>query len=331
MVSAAVLIAKGTASAVSGCTGLEGAQFLRLGAGARAAAMGEAFSAVTSGPESLYWNPAGLARIPASAWMMSHAEYLGLFRHETLYGAVPSDRLKGTLGLGLSYMTQDSIEAFDKTGAATGESFRPDSMLFSAGYARELRFKETSLGAGAAVSWLHESLWTESASAFAMDIGVQAVHDRARDWRAGAALRHFGSRQKFINETASLPTELDLGLAYEPGDGRNGWTVSAEAAVPYYADAHAKLGVERRIALGQEMTLAARGGFNTRTLSSLGAGSAFSFGFGLYLKRTSWDFSFNNQGDLGSVYRFGFGWRFAGNSGERTKRWNSDVAPIFPF
>jgi len=303
-----------TASAISDRTGMEGAQFLRLGAGARAAALGEAFSAVACGPEALYWNPAGLARLQAPGLAVSHAEYLGIFRHETIYVASPSVRLNGVLGLGLSYMTQDSIEAFDKNGTATGESFRPGSMFFSAGYARALSSGPLSLDAGASLTLLRESLWNDSAFAFALDLGVQAVHERAPGWRAGAALRHLGSREKFVNRPASLPTELDLGLAYEPQNKWKNWTISGEAAVPYYAPAHAKLGLERRIAMKQGTILAVRGGYNTRTLSSLGSMSSFSFGLGLALKRALWNFSFNNQGDLGSVYRFGFGWQFGSDT-----------------
>lgn len=303
------------AAAVSDRTGMEGAQFLRLGPGARAAALGEAFSAVTSGPEALYWNPAGLASLQAPGAAVSHAEYLGSFRHETVYVASPSVRLNGVLGLGLSYLTQDPIEAFDKNGAATGESFRPGSMFLSAGYARKLRSGPLALDAGGSLTWLRESLWNYSASAFALGLGLQAVHDRAPEWRAGAVLRHLGSRQKFISKTAPLPTELDLGLAYEPLDKWKGWTISAGAAIPYYAPAHVKLGLERRISMKQGVMLAARAGFNTRTLSSLGSITSLSFGFGLYLKRAAWDFSFHDQGELGSVYRFGFGWSFGSASG----------------
>lgn len=298
------------AAAISDRTGMEGAQFLRLGPDARAAAMGEAFTAIASGPDALYWNPGGMAGLQAPGLAVSHAEYLGIFRHETVYVASTSSRLNGTIGLGLSYLTQDSIDAFDKNGDATGDSFSPGSVLVSAGYARELRTGPFLLSAGGAFTWLHETLWNDSASAFALDLGVEAVHERAPGWQFGAVLRHLGTGQRFIDKTAHLPTELGLGVAYEPLNKWKGWTILAEEAVPYYAPAHTKLGLERRFTMKQGNVLAARCGLNTRTLSSLGSMSAVSFGFGLYLKRASWDFAFHNQGDLGSVYRLGFGWSF---------------------
>ena len=44
----------------SSARGTTAAQFLKLGAGARAVAMGEAFSAVADDASALYWNPAAL-------------------------------------------------------------------------------------------------------------------------------------------------------------------------------------------------------------------------------------------------------------------------------
>ena len=41
--------------------GITTAQFLKIGVGARASAMGEAFTAVANDASALYWNPAGLA------------------------------------------------------------------------------------------------------------------------------------------------------------------------------------------------------------------------------------------------------------------------------
>ena len=47
----------------SGSRGTTTANFLKLGAGARAEAMGGAYAAVADDATALYWNPAGLTRI----------------------------------------------------------------------------------------------------------------------------------------------------------------------------------------------------------------------------------------------------------------------------
>ena len=53
--------------------GTTGAQFLKLSPNARAIGMGEAFSAVTDGSESIYWNPAALGRVGRQAFSLMHA------------------------------------------------------------------------------------------------------------------------------------------------------------------------------------------------------------------------------------------------------------------
>jgi len=50
-------------SLFAGGEGTTGAQFLKLGIGARPAALGESFTGVADDINSLYWNPAGLAEI----------------------------------------------------------------------------------------------------------------------------------------------------------------------------------------------------------------------------------------------------------------------------
>ena len=44
-------------------TGTSGAQFLQIGAGVRAISMGNAYVGLAEGIESIYWNPAGLAKM----------------------------------------------------------------------------------------------------------------------------------------------------------------------------------------------------------------------------------------------------------------------------
>ena len=59
-----VLVLGGFAIALAQEEGIGAAAFLRQGIDARALAMGGAFVAVTDGDSSMYWNPAGLARVP---------------------------------------------------------------------------------------------------------------------------------------------------------------------------------------------------------------------------------------------------------------------------
>ena len=56
--------------------GTTGAAFLEIGIGARAEAMGGAYSGEAGRVEMIYWNPAGLAFIDGFATSFTHSEWL---------------------------------------------------------------------------------------------------------------------------------------------------------------------------------------------------------------------------------------------------------------
>lgn len=92
--------------------------FLRLGVGARAAALGGAFSAVTDGAASTHWNPAACPWVDGRAVTLSHW-FLGLDR--TLSHAGYAQPLPYGGGLGLAWVgarTSD-IDGRDSDGRPT--------------------------------------------------------------------------------------------------------------------------------------------------------------------------------------------------------------------
>ncbi len=56
--------------------GIASATFLKIGVGARAAAMGGAYTAMANDASALYWNPAGLAQIGQNELVVSHLDWL---------------------------------------------------------------------------------------------------------------------------------------------------------------------------------------------------------------------------------------------------------------
>ena len=53
-------------------TGTTAGQFLKLGVGSRAMALGGAFTAIANDASALYWNPSGLSRIKGSQILLKH-------------------------------------------------------------------------------------------------------------------------------------------------------------------------------------------------------------------------------------------------------------------
>src|SRR3989339_1401613 len=94
-----------------------GAGFLKMGAGARAVAMGEAFSAVADDVTALYWNPAGLALIKKETQAVaSHLQHIESVNNEFLGLCTPM--FGGTAGVSATYMWVEGVEARNPNGGA---------------------------------------------------------------------------------------------------------------------------------------------------------------------------------------------------------------------
>src|ERR1035437_878741 len=67
--------------------GISTAEFLKIGVGGRASALGEAFVAVANDASALYWNPAGLVQFKDDQVMFSHNIWVVDINHDFV-GAV---------------------------------------------------------------------------------------------------------------------------------------------------------------------------------------------------------------------------------------------------
>ena len=96
-----------TLHGICGGPGTTGAAFLKLGAGSRPVAMGEAFVAAADDINALYWNPAGLALADGKQVSFVHTEWFQSIRYE--YLAYCQQALGGTIGAGITYLYIDGI------------------------------------------------------------------------------------------------------------------------------------------------------------------------------------------------------------------------------
>ena len=122
--------------------GTSAAQFLKLGAGARAAGMGEAVGAVADDSTAIYWNPAGLDQVAARAVAAMHAVWFEDITYDWLSYAQNAGKL-GVIGVGVQYLSYGSIKQMDSTGLETG-NFGPTDLCVSLAYAHS--YKGVDLG-----------------------------------------------------------------------------------------------------------------------------------------------------------------------------------------
>ena len=121
--------------------GTSSAQFLKIGVGGRATAMGDAFVAVADDATALYWNPAGIVQFEKSQLTLSHIDWLVDIKHEFI-GYVHKFNSTSSIGFQFTSLhTQDMPVTTEFQPRGTGEYFTFGDILFGVTYATKLTDK----------------------------------------------------------------------------------------------------------------------------------------------------------------------------------------------
>ncbi|MDE2489244.1 MAG: PorV/PorQ family protein [Elusimicrobia bacterium] len=301
--AAALLLTAAGASALSltaGGPGTSGADFLTVGVGARALAMGGAFSAVDSGADANApnWNPAALGLVKAAN---ATASYNSLFVDENqgYLGYAAPVRSGGAWSAGVNYLSVSNIPR------RAGDTENPDSTFTNQNYAAGFSYARPftdALSVGGTLKYVREEIDSLKENAMALDFGLLA-RTPVDGLTAGGEIRNLGTN---IGPD-SLPLTVSGGVAYKMFDGR----LTAASDVDW-------LTTERRgyWSLGGEFwvapNLAARAGYQFGRGRDQLASRVVGLGVGLGLKfsRFTMDYAFLPYGDLGNTHRITMGLRF---------------------
>ena len=121
-----------------------GLDFLKLGVGGRACAMGEAFTAISDDGSASYWNPAGLGNIGKSTLHFTHTEWVMDSRFEYISGVIPFNF--GVISSHITYLTSGEIEGRNEYGEETSP-YDNTYMSLGASYGKEItRFLDLGIG-----------------------------------------------------------------------------------------------------------------------------------------------------------------------------------------
>ncbi|MBI4348039.1 MAG: hypothetical protein HY553_14375 [Elusimicrobia bacterium] len=336
----AALLSTGPAWAVPSNVAGNTAEFLHFGVGGRSLGMGDVAGPTVVGPDSMYWNPAGLAATGGPEFSFSHAELLQFFRHDYAGYAHPVEALGGTLGASVTMWTMDRLDARTASNVHVGE-FAPHSEAFSIGYgrtfwkdsdlpARDREFFEDKydmpftprplhdedrlwLGAlrgGIAAKLISETIRTKTAISVAFDGGTQFIPFWAPDLTMSMTIRNIGSRPVFHKEQQTLPMTVDAGIAYDVHWEGHRVIPALEISVPYFGDPFAKLGAEYGVAAGKSTEIFFRAGYKTVAASYLNAVAGATVGIGFRVNRLKVDCGFQPMAELENVLRVSIGYRF---------------------
>ncbi len=194
--------------------GTTAAQFLKIGAGARAIGMGGAQVGMAGDISSIYWNPAALSRMNvASELTFTHANWLADINYDFAAGILPIGDL-GTFGLSIiSLRVPEELVRTVDFPDGDGRRWDASSFALQLSYARNLT-DQFSIGFNA--KFIRESVWSESASGVALDIGTLYLSD-IKGLRLGASISNFGTTMKLEGRDLKFNTDPDG----SPGGGPN--------------------------------------------------------------------------------------------------------------
>ncbi len=186
--------------------GAVGAQFLKIGVGSRYLALGDAAVAHVNDVYSMYWNPAGLARVEHAEASFTNVNWVLDVSLNYVAVARTLEDL-GTFGLSAAVMSvgDQEITTFEQQDG-TGRFYSAASYAVGVSFARQLTDK---FAFGATVKYVGEEIHLDRASGWAFDFGTM-LETGFRSLRLGMSITNMGSQLSFSGP--------GLDVTYDPLD-----------------------------------------------------------------------------------------------------------------
>jgi hypothetical protein len=263
---------------------------LREGVGARAAAMGEAQTAVVGDQTASFWNPAGVAAMRGKDFLLAHhRSFQGINQG---YGGWAYGNNKRGLALSLGVYGTGGLEARRAPTAEPAGTFSVYDLNAGLSYAQRIGQR---IYTGFTIRALHENIGPESAWGVGTDFGL--LYRLSDELMLGATYRNLGRMELLDQERIPLPRVFRFGAAWSKG----ALTGAVDFRVPEVGTKGANVGVEYVVV----DRLFLRGGLQT-------GHDTPTWSFGLGVTRRNWrvDYAFvpTSQG-LGESHRIAVGIR----------------------
>ncbi len=289
---------------------LTGFGLLRLEPSARATALAGAYG-TGSGEDvnALFANPALLGEASHRRLSVSYLNHLADINAGFVAYAHHVERLGGTVGGAVRFLSYGDFERADAEGTRAGDTFGASDAVVTLSYARPYG-ERVHLGANAHA--VFSSIDDASAQALALDLGAAYLVPE-RGFALSASLRNLGVvTGDFGTEGDVLPVDLRVSvskqLAYVPVlitvagydltsfENENGSALSEVAR---------HLSVSAELQLGSPFAL--RAGYNHRLHEDLSTGerldlAGLGLGFGLDLRRFGFDYAYNAWSSFGGLH-----------------------------
>ena len=289
--------------------GISTAQFLKIGVGGRAAAMGESFVAISDDASALYWNPAGLAQFNKNQLLISHNIWVADINHEFI-GVVYHLDNDNSFGASLTAVTMDDMPVTTEFAPfGTGEYFGYSDIAISLSYARKMT---EQFSFGGTVKYIEETLDKLKMRGVMIDLGTYyrtglgstrfavTVTNFGAELAPDGEVVLIGNRSNSEWQSFAPPTIFRVGFAFEPYESEE-HRVTASIQLNHPNDNSENIVTGAEYAWQKMLYLRAGYKFNVDEQN-------YSFGLGLNvpisIAEFTFDYAFTNFQRLGSVHRF---------------------------
>lgn len=302
---AALLCMSGDTQATNSKVGTTAYSFLKIGVGARAVALGGAFTGLADDESALYYNPAGLVSTGKRAVTTSYVNYLSDIQ-SGFVGYIHPYTETQRFGVAVNYFNYGSFTGLDQTGAPTGD-FTPSDLALAVSYAAGFK---GGLQVGLSSRFVFEKIDSLSSTGLMFDLGALYKFKDGRT-QAGVALQNAGFQLSGLTSMHKddLPVVVRVGFAHF----LRGLPLvfAADVAKPVDNDFHIDVGAE----FLQLKPVYLRLGWSSigsaiRTSSDNNKLAGFAGGFGVIYQKYEIDYAFVPYADLGSAHRVTVAARF---------------------
>lgn len=315
-------------------TGTTAATFLEISVGAPAVGMGSAFVSIANDATALHWNPAGVAGFQQVNVVVAHTSWIADTKFDFAAVAVPLSGF-GTVGFSLTSLTMGDMKVRTVDfPEGTGEYFSAGDLAGALSFSRQLS-ERFSIGISA--KYIQQTIWHESASAFAMDIGTLFRTDLFGGMTIGASLSNFGTSMKMngrdarqfirlnptqLGTTDQIPTDVefaswDLPLLFQFGVSTHiydndtyRWTIAVDALHPNDNYESVNGGTE----ISYRDFLFLRAGYQSLALNQSEGGASIGVGVSssaiMDNMKVAFDYAYENMGRFEGVHVLTLSMRF---------------------
>jgi Type IX secretion system protein PorV len=195
--------------------GTTSAQFLKIGAGARAVGMGGAYSAMSHDIYSVYWNPAGLSTSPNTTEVtFNHASWLADIKYDFAAASFNMGDM-GTIAASFTSLgtPEQEVTTLDNPNG-DGRMWDASSIAIGLSYSKMLTDR---FSVGINAKYIRDGVWNSAATGFAIDVGT-LYRTPFNDLTISAAIFNFGSDLALDGRDIQLNIDPNNNLDSGPGN-----------------------------------------------------------------------------------------------------------------